>query len=246
MADLVLREDAGGVATLTLNRPEVLNALSPGLFVELRDHVVALSTQPEVIGSVVLRGAGRSFSAGNDLTAMQGGETPASPTFNAETIEALEALPQPVIASVRGHCYTGALELALGCDLLICSNTARFADTHGRWGMAPLWGMSQRLPRRVGELAAKDMMWSTRAVEAEEAVRIGLANRSVPDEELDAATAEWAGRIAKSSWFTLQTTKQLIAGGRDLPLADALAFERRESPGAGPDMWSRIERFGKK
>jgi enoyl-CoA hydratase/carnithine racemase len=245
VGDLILRADVEGVATLTLNRPKVLNALSPTLFVELREQIDAIAGEEEAIGCVVLRGEGRSFSAGNDLKALQAGEVSPSPDFNAETIEALENLPQPVIASVRGHCFTGALELVLGCDLLICSDTARFADTHGRWGMAPLWGMSQRLPRRVGELAAKDMMWSTRPIGSEEAVRIGLANRSVPDSELDTETAGWAAQIAKSSRFTLRTTKELIAGGRDLPLRDALLYERRESPGAGPDMIERLKDFGK-
>lgn len=245
MSSSVLREDREGVAFLTLNRAEVLNALSPSLFVELREHVDALADEAETIGCVVLRGAGRSFSAGNDLKAMQAGEMSPSPDFNSLSIEAIENLPQPVIASVRGHCYTGALELAIGCDLMICSDTARFADTHGKFGMSPLWGMSQRLPRRIGELAAKELMWTTRTIDGEEAVRLGLANRCVADDELDAATEAWAHQIAKSSWFTLQTTKALIAGGRDLPMRDALLYERTESPGAGPDMTERLKRFQK-
>ncbi|GIS18941.1 MAG: hypothetical protein CM15mP120_08570 [Pseudomonadota bacterium] len=85
-------------------------------------------------------------------------------------MDAIERLPQPVIAAVQGHCYTGALELAIACDLLVAADTAKFSDTHGKWGMSPTWGMSQRLPRRVGLLAAKEMMFSGRVIGGEEAV----------------------------------------------------------------------------
>ena len=176
MANLVTREDDNGLAILTLNRPEMLNALSPNLFIELRAHIDALATQTETIGCVILNGRGRSFSAGNDLKAIQAGERAPSPHFQAETLEAIEALPQPVIAAVQGHCYTGSLELVLACDLLIAADTARFADTHGKWAMSPTWGMSQRLPRRVGLLKARELMFSGRVVTGPEAVTISLAN----------------------------------------------------------------------
>ncbi len=246
MTDLVLRHDEGGIATLSLNRPDALNALSPGLFVELREHVDALARQSEEIGVVILRGEGRSFSAGNDLKAIRAGETAPSPHFQAETVEAIERLPQPVIASVRGHCYTGSLELALACDLLICSDTAKFADTHGKWAMTPTWGMSQRLPRRIGPLHAKEMMFTARVVSGEEAVRLGLANRCVRDADLDRLTRELAERMAENSWHTLRADKMLVHGGLERTLGDGLRFERAQSPGRGPDMDERLAAFGKK
>ena len=107
MAVLVIRNDAGGVATLTLNRPDALNALNLALFLELRSHIEDIRSDIDGVGCVVLRGAGRSFCAGNDLKSIQVGEEPPNPTFQADTIDMLEALPQPVIAEVRGHCYTG-------------------------------------------------------------------------------------------------------------------------------------------
>ena len=122
-----------GIAILTLNRPEALNALSPSLFEELRAHVDAIAEKTDQIGCVILRGEGRSFSAGNDLKAIQSGERPPSAYFQAETLEAIERLPQPVIAAVHGHCYTGSLELALACDLMITGESAKLADTHGKW-----------------------------------------------------------------------------------------------------------------
>ena len=151
---LVLREDTNGVAILTLNRPEQLNSLSPSLFVELRAHIDDIAASADNVGCVVLRGAGRSFSAGNDIKAIQAGDRAPSAHHQAETIDSIEKLPQPVIAAVQGHCYTGALELALGCDFIVAAESARFADTHGKWSMTPTWGMSQRVPGRIGAAVA--------------------------------------------------------------------------------------------
>ncbi|HKC51302.1 MAG TPA: enoyl-CoA hydratase/isomerase family protein [Myxococcota bacterium] len=246
MPGLVERSDSEGVAVLCLNRPEVLNALSPKLFEELRAHVDRLGAETDTVGCVVLRGAGRSFSAGNDLRAIQAGERARSPHFQAETLDALERLPQPVIAAVQGHCYTGALELVLACDLLIAAESARFADTHGKFGMTPTWGMSQRLPRRIGPLRAKELMFSGRPVTGTEAVALGLANQCVPDAELESRALALGGEIAANSWFTLRAEKTLIREGEPLGLAEALAFERRTSPGAGPDLAERLKGFGKR
>ncbi|MGD8831948.1 MAG: enoyl-CoA hydratase/isomerase family protein [Pseudomonadales bacterium] len=243
---LVLREDDDGLAILTLNRPDALNALSPGLFVELRSHIDAIAAATETIGCVILHGAGRSFSAGNDLKAIQAGERAPSPTFQAETLEAIERLPQPVIAAVQGHCYTGALELAIACDLMIAADSARFSDTHGKWGMTPTWGMSQRLPRRIGLLAAKEMMFSGRVVDGAEAAAVGLANRCVPEDELMTAAVTMARGFLANSWHTLRADKLLVNGGQDRTLADGLRFERETSPGASPDMAERLKGFGRK
>lgn len=244
MEPLVTREDLNGLAILTLNRPQALNALSPALFVELRRHVDALAGQTDSIGCVILCGKGRSFSAGNDLKAIQSGEVAPSRHFQAETLDAIEQLPQPVIAAVQGHCYTGSLELALACDLLVAAENAKFADTHGKWGMSPTWGMSQRLPRRIGLLAAKEMMFSGRIVSGAEAAAIGLANRCVPDDRLLDATIEMARGFLENSWFTLRADKMLVNQGLNHTLQEGLRFEREKSPGRGPDMEERLKRFG--
>jgi enoyl-CoA hydratase/carnithine racemase len=244
--ELVIRIDDSGISTLTLNRPDALNAVSPALFVELRAHLDAIAGAIDTIGCVVLRGAGRSFCAGNDLKAIQAGERAPSPHFQADTLQAIEDLPQPVIAAVQGHCYTGGLELALACDLLIAAESARFADTHGRWGMTPTWGMTQRLPRRIGPLRAKELMLTGRPVDGKEAAAIGLANRCVPDAELEAATLELAKQIVANSWHTLRADKKLVNQGQDFGLEQGLAYERRESPGASPDARERVAAFGRK
>ena len=243
---LVLRSDADGVATLTLNRPEALNALSPSLFVELREHLEQIAQETETVGAVILRGAGRSFSAGNDIKAIQAGDRAPSAHFQAETLDFIEAMPQPVIASVQGHCYTGALELALACDLLVAAESARFADTHGKWSMTPTWGMSQRLPRRVGPLKAKQMMFTGTPVGGQEAVALGLANMCVPDDQLEAAARDLAATIASNSWHTVRADKRLVNEGQRYTLAEGLDYERRTSPGAGPDMAERLKGFGAK
>ncbi|MEQ9639762.1 MAG: enoyl-CoA hydratase/isomerase family protein [Alphaproteobacteria bacterium] len=246
MSQLVLREDhASGVVVLTLNRPDALNALSPDLFVELRAHIDAIAEATETVGAMVLTGAGRSFSAGNDLKAIQAGATAPSRTFQAETVEALEALPQPVIGAVRGHCYTGALELLLACDLIVAADDARFADTHGKWAMAPGWGMSQRLPRRVGQAKAKEMMFTGRPFSGAEAAEIGLANICVPSAELIDRTLELADQIVANSWHTLRADKMLVRGGDGMSLAEGLRFERTHSPGRGPDLEERLKSFGR-
>jgi enoyl-CoA hydratase/carnithine racemase len=246
MAELVLRDDHEGCATLTLNRPDALNALSPTLFEELRAHIDALADQTDTVGVVILAGAGRSFSAGNDLKAIQAGEVAPSPHFQAETIDALEALPQPVIGAIQGHCYTGSLELALGCDLLVAAESAKFCDTHGKWGMSPTWGMGSRLPRRVGVQRAKEMMFSGRVVTGAEAVTLGLALECVPDDELMARVRALATAFLENSWFTLRADKMLVNGAQERPGPAGPLWERANSPGRGPDMEERLAAFSRK
>lgn len=245
MTDLVLREDKEGVAILSLNRPKSLNALSPNLFVELRQHLDDIAEQTETIGCIILRGEGRSFSAGNDLNAIQAGEIPPSKHYQADTLLKIENLPQPVIACVQGHCYTGSLELVLACDLLIAAESAKFADTHGKWGMTPTWGMSQRLPRRIGLIRAKELMFTGRVVGGAESVAIGLANRCVSDDKLDAEALKLAAEIVANSWHTLTADKSLVLAGQNHQLSEGLDYERENSPGAGPDMMDRLKNFGK-
>jgi enoyl-CoA hydratase len=162
MSDLVTRHDRDGAATLTLNRPDKLNALNVELFVELNAHVQRLAQETETVGLVILRGAGRCFSAGHDLGDIAAGEKLPEPQFQSKVIERLADLPQPVITAVHGHCYTGALELALAGDIIFAAEGAKFADTHAKWALTPVWGLSQRLPRRVGTYKAREMMLTCR------------------------------------------------------------------------------------
>jgi len=241
---LVLRTDQDGIATLTLNRPDKLNAMNPASFVELRDHLDSIATDAET-RVVVLQGAGRSFCAGNDLGSIAAGEKAPTPHFQAETIDALEALPQATIARVHGHCFTGALELILGCDLIVCADDAQIGDTHGKWGLVPVWGMSVRLPERVGVAKARELSFTARRISGVEAASMGLANRSVPLEDLDAEVATTAAQIAGNSADTVSMMKQLIADSQNMPRRDALARERELPYGRPADMEERMRSGGR-
>jgi enoyl-CoA hydratase/carnithine racemase len=242
MAELVLREDREGWTLLTLNRPEKLNALTVAMFGELRAHVADLRAD-DAIGCVVLRGAGRCFSAGHDLADIAAGEAVPSRGWHSETLRLMEKLPKPVIAAVHGHCYTGALEVALACDFIIAADDARFGDTHAKWALTPVWGMSQRLPRRVGVATAKRLMFTCDMIDAAEAVRVGLAEYAVPADQFDAEIASVAARIVANSGFSHRANKRLLEATDGGSLDGGLQWEVMESEGRGPDMRERIAAF---
>ena len=242
---LVEREDRDGVATLTLNRPDKLNAINIPLMVELRSQLDALASD-ESIGCVVLTGAGRSFCSGHDLESIATGERAPSRHFESETVDALEQLPQPTIAKIRGHCFTGGLELALGCDLLFAADSAKLGDTHGQWGLAPTWGMSVRLPERVGLSAAKELMFTSRRIDGQRAAAIGLVDRVCAESELDASVEDVAREIAENSWGTNRIVKRLLGSHADCPRTHALAFERQLPFGMASDRKERMSGRGNK
>src|SRR5262249_47217396 len=156
--DAVIRELKDGLLTLTVNRPDKLNALNFDVFKGLAAGADFALANTKTVGCVLLRGAGRSFCAGNDLSDLgavfHGGD---GRPFRSTTIERLSNLPMPVGAAVQGHCLTGGLELALSADIIVAAESAKFGDTHGKWDLVPVWGLSQRLPRRVGRAKALEM-----------------------------------------------------------------------------------------
>jgi enoyl-CoA hydratase/carnithine racemase len=240
MGEFVIREDKNGAATLFLNRPEKLNALNVDLFSQLEAHVDAIAGQIDTVGLVIVRGAGRCFSAGNDLSDISAGKGPPRANFQGGIIEKLANLPQPVISAVHGHCYTGGLELALAGDLIFASENAKFGDTHGKWAMAPVWGMSQRLPRRVGVYKAREMMFTSKTYSGAEAAAMGLANFCVPDADFDAELDALATTILANSWFSHRANKKLLVDTDGLSLSEGLAHEVFRGQGRGPDMEARI------
>ena len=245
MEALVKRDDFDGWTQLTLNRPDKLNSLTVGVFAELRAHVEALATDTS-IGCIVLRGAGKCFSAGHDLGDIAEGEKVPSRGWHSETLRMMEKLPQPVVAAVHGHCYTGALEVALACDFIVAADDARFGDTHAKWALTPIWGMSQRLPRRVGIATAKRLMFTAEMLGAEEALRIGLVEQIVPIAEFDAAIAALAQSITANSPFSHAANKRLLDATDARPLDAGLQWEVMESEGVGPDAKARIAAFTSK
>jgi len=245
MEQTVLRRNAGGLCTLTLNRPEKLNALDLEAFEALNAHIAALESADQTIGCVVLCGAGRSFCAGADLGELSEATNELS-TSKPLVIDRLAKLPMPVVAAVHGVCFTGGLELALACDFIVADATARFADTHGKWGLVSTWGMSQRLPRRVGVSAAKRMMLTGREVSAVDAKDMGLVDLLAAAGELDSLIKSFTAEVLANSWFTNSATKRRMLETDGLPLERALAQEREHYEGRAPDHRHRIAAFRRK
>ncbi len=246
MSDLVIRDDRDGIAYLTINRPEKLNALNVGVFQELEAQTKAVESQPDDVGVVVLKGAGKCFSAGHDLSDIATGEKMPRPNYQAHVIERLANIPQPVITAVHSHCYTGALELALAGDIILASENAKFADTHARWALTPVWGMSQRLPRRIGQAKSAEMMFTAKTISGREAEQLGLANLCFADDAFDEEVEAFCRTVLENSWFSLRANKKLLIETDGLPLDAGLSHEIFYNQGRGPDMEERISKFLKK
>lgn len=230
---LVLRSDRAGVATLMLNRPEKLNALTPAMVAELRTHLQGIAGS-DTVGCLVLRGAGRSFCAGLDIGGVGQESTPAERRAGAELVDLLESIPQPSIAAIHGYCFTGGLELALGCDLLVATDSATLCDTHARLGLVPVWGMSVRLPERVGKARAKRMLLTSERLDARTAVNVGLLDSCWPETDFDAELDRLTEAICANSWGSNRHIKRLLhltADERTL----RLAFERTRPWGLPDD-----------
>jgi enoyl-CoA hydratase/carnithine racemase len=240
MSELVLNEIDNGLCTLTLNRPTKLNALTLGLFMELSAHIDALSF--DQVRCILLKGAGRSFCAGHDLDAIASGEetTAEAKRFETGLIERLATLPVPVVAAVRGHCLTGGLELALAADIIIAAEDAKFGDTHAKWDIVPIWGLSQRLPRRVGHARAYEMMFTSRCYSGVQAAAMGLANFCVPVDALDNEAVRLCRDILANSRRSVSAMKRLVLDTDGMTLRAGIAWELHHSESKGAGAGSRI------
>ena len=246
MSEAVLRELKDGLLTLTLNKPEKLNALGFDSFKALAAAVDFAAANTATVGCVLLKGAGRSFCAGNDLGDLGGVFNDGDNSkFRSDTVERLASLPMPVVAQVHGHCMTGGLELALAADIVICAENAKFADTHGKWDLVPVWGLSQRLPRRVGRAKSLEMSFGGRIYSGRQAETMGLANICVPDAELDAAVAAFVKDVLANSWRSSRAIKKLVDDTDGMTLKAGLAHEVHRSEGRGPETAERLARMRK-
>jgi enoyl-CoA hydratase/carnithine racemase len=244
MTDLVLRENDHGTAILTLNRPDKLNALTKDVFEALDEHVEAIAREQKTIGLVVLRGAGCNFSAGYDMAEIfEYVKAHAKPHYHSEVIEKVANLPQPVISAVQGHCSTGALELALAADLVVAAESARFSDSYARWGLTPIWGLSLRLPHRVGTAKATEMMLTCRTYSGREAQAMHLANLCFPDDQFDGLLDELCDQILANSWYANQVNKRALKESDGLSLRAAHALEIFKNEGLAPDAVKRVGGF---
>ena len=221
-------EVAGRVATVTLDRPAALNAISTDLAVALAGALEPLATDPAV-GAVVLTGAGeRAFCAGADLRE-RGGFDDHGWLVQREAFRrgfaALRRCPLPTVAAVFGFALGGGAELALACDLVVAADDAVFGLPEVRLGLVPAGGGTQLLVRRVGRSAAKDLVLTGRRVDAAEAHRLGLADRLVPRAELGGAAAALAAEIAGNAPTAVRLAKWALDLGADLAVEAALEVE---------------------
>ena len=211
----LLTEFSNGVLTISFNRPEAMNALHPEMLTEL-GALVEQASADDAVCVIVLQGEGRAFSAGVDLKVLQDIE-PAygriGDLFDEPARQACTAIRNariPVIAKVHGACFTGALELALHCDFIYTTATAKFGDTHTRFGLRPTWGMSQTLSQAIGIRKARELSFTGRVVKGDEAERLGLVNNAVAGQaELDELVATRVAQIADNS-------RAAVAAMRDL------------------------------
>ncbi|MFZ4485509.1 MAG: enoyl-CoA hydratase/isomerase family protein [Candidatus Nanopelagicales bacterium] len=226
----VLLSIEGAVATITLNRPEALNAITVEMLDELGSTLASLHDRPE-IAVVVITGAGRAFSAGVDLKALAGRSLDGGAVGDLldipgrRVIELIEMLDAIVIAKVNGFCFTGALELALACDLIVAADEAVLGDTHAKWGIRPSWGMSQRLPALVGPAKARLLSYSAATFTGAQAQEYGIAALSSPKAELDATVVGLARDIAANSHGALMAYKDLYRAAQRLTGPEGLAYE---------------------
>lgn len=227
---LVLTEiDPAGYAVVTLNRPQAMNALSRGLMAALAETVDSLEADPAV-RVLVLTGAGKAFCAGLDLKELGSGQGTLgegrSGVARRDPVEALDRFSGPVIGAINGAAVTGGFELALACDVLLASPAARFADTHARIGIAPGWGLSQKLSRAIGPYRAREVSFSGNWVAAEQAAAWGFVNRVVPAEALLDAARALARDMCGCLPEMLRHYKAVIRDGYALPFGEAMALEK--------------------
>ncbi|MDE1174833.1 MAG: enoyl-CoA hydratase [Parvibaculaceae bacterium] len=237
---IVLVEKRGEIALVTLNRPRAMNALSRPLRTAIADTFEALEADPAV-RVVVLTGAGKAFCAGLDLKELgqdasaAGGEAAGgvNATINdKDPVTSINRFSGPVIGAINGVAITGGFELALACDVLICAPEARFADTHGRVGILPGWGLSQKLSRAIGLYRAKELSLTGNFLSAAQAAEWGLVNRVVPADELISASLKLAEDMLSLVPECLTGYKSLINEGFAQSFGDALATEKRVSGAA--------------
>ena len=204
----------GAIATITLNRPDVMNAFDRASLSDLLSTLRSLGADNR-IRAVIMTGAGdRAFAAGADIRAMSSMNQAAARAFGAlgqAVTRALETMPHPVIAAVNGYAFGGGCEVALACDIRLASTIAIFAQPEVSIGIPPGWGATQRLPRLVGAGVASELILTGRRMDANEALRIGLVNAVHEPDALMGAARSLAESIAANSRVAVEAAKQAMA-----------------------------------
>ena len=229
----ILSEVAEHVATITLNRPEVMNALSDEMRTQLLEHLESFAANPEV-RAVVITGAGKAFCAGGDIASMAELQDEDDTTVLERRIMAgglivqlIRRMPQPVVAAVNGAAAGGGMSLTLACDFRLGSEHALFAESFVRIGLVPDWGGFTFLPRLIGTAKAMELMMTGDRVGAEEALGLGLLSHVFPADRFAEEVQGFARRLAAGPRQALTAIKQGVYLGAAGSLAEVLAFEHR-------------------
>ena len=225
----VTYEPNGAVATLTVNRPEALNALNAQVLSDLNAALDQIDL--DTVRCLIVRGAGeKSFVAGADIAQMKNLTPAEGEAFGKQgndVMRKLELLPIPTVAAVGGYALGGGCELSMACDIRICSDTAVFGQPEVGLGITPGFGGTQRLARLVGAGMAKQLVYTARNIKADEALRIGLVNAVYPLAELYAEAEKLAATIAKNAPIAVRASKRAINEGLDLPMDEAIVVEEK-------------------
>jgi len=226
---LIIYEKNEGIATITLNRPEALNAFSKEVVTEVL-HVVEDARTDENIRVVILTGSGeKAFSAGADIKAMIGMNALKARELSLmgeKLCVAFENLEKPVIAALNGYALGGGLEVAMSCDIRIATETAKMGQTEVNIGLIPGWGGTQRLTRLVGPAKAKELVFSGRIIDAKSAEQLGIVNMVVPADKFKETIRQFALDLAAKAPVAVKVAKALINKGADMSLDSALELER--------------------
>ena len=219
----------GAVAVLTIDRPKALNALNPEVLADLKAAFEGIDQN--AVRCVVLTGAGdKSFVAGADIgsmSTMTKAEGEAFGTLGNDIFLMIEGFPLPVIAAVNGFALGGGCELAMSCDIRICSDNAMFGQPEVGLGITPGFGGTQRLARLVGMGMAKQLLYTARNIDAAEALRIGLVNAVIPQAELLDAALKMAGQIAKNAPIAVRACKKAVNEGMQVSIDKAVEIEEK-------------------
>ncbi len=225
----IIYEKSESIATITLNRPEALNAWSQELAQEFLSAMEDARTD-ESVKAVVITGAGeKAFSAGADIKAMKGMTALKArelSNMGYRICNAIERLEKPVIAAINGFALGGGMEVSMACDFRIASDKARMGQTEINIGLIPGWGGTQRLTRLVGKARAKELVYTGRIIDANTALQWGIVNMVVPAEQLKTAVMQFAQELANKAPVAMKVAKSLIDKGADVDLESALALER--------------------
>jgi len=228
--ETIIYEQEDGIAILTLNRPQQRNAISPQVGTEVDDVLDKVATDEE-IKVLIVTGGTEVFSAGMDLKAGRVTGRRQSSIFSI--VDGLAACEKPTIAAISGFALGGGCELAMACDLRIASNTAVFGFPEVSFGAMPGAGGTQRLPRLVGIAKAKEMIFTSDRIDAQEAYRIGLVNKVVPVESLMEEAKKLAQVLVSRSPVALKTVKRCINDGMQMDLATGLQYAKTAAGALG-------------